>query len=106
MIQASRIRLARELLYCARMILNVVDLRIAMSPRRLDKTEFIQRSIKKWGDGKFEYGDVKYEKNTVKVHLKCIEHDKWFWQTPKDHLEGKAGCEDCKKVSQGEKNFK
>ena len=78
----------------------------AMAPAPLNTTDFVERSIKVWGQGKFDYSKVKYQNNKTQVELKCSLHNKWFHQKPKEHLEGKSGCQDCQKISKGERKFK
>ena len=54
------------------------QIRKAMSPPPLTRNEFIEKSIQIWGENKFDYSKVQYVKNTDKVLLKCVEHNKWF----------------------------
>jgi very-short-patch-repair endonuclease len=59
---------------------------------KLNKEEFIERSIKKHGDF-YDYSKVEYINNKTKVLIICPIHGE-FWQTPSDHLKGR-GCPHC-----------
>lgn len=62
-----------------------------------DKTNlFIKKAIEIYGD-KYDYSEVIYVKNRDKVKIKCIDHDKIFYQSPIKHLYG-VGCPDCIKI--------
>lgn len=93
MINRIALKIAREYIY-------------AMAPAPLNTQGFIERSIDVWGQGKFDYSKVDYKNNKTYVELKCIQHNNWFRQKPKEHLEGKSGCQDCQKISRGERKFK
>lgn len=56
-------------------------------------TSIIDRFNEKWGD-RFDYSDVQYCGYKKKVHIRCREHDEWFWQTPEMHLKFN-GCKKC-----------
>ena len=89
-----------------RIALKIAREYFAMSPAPLTKEKFIERSIAVWGEGKFDYSKVKYKNNITKVELKCIQHNNWFKQKPKEHLEGNTKCQYCQKMSKGERNFR
>jgi hypothetical protein len=50
-------------------------------------------SARKVHEDKYDYSQVKYEKNNMKVCIICPEHGE-FWQSPYKHLNGK-GCPKC-----------
>ena len=55
---------------------------------------FKEKSINKFGD-KFDYSQVDYTKNDVKVKISCKEHGE-FWTTPMNHLVSMhGGCPEC-----------
>lgn len=59
---------------------------------------FIERAQKVHGD-KYDYSEVKYINNRIKVEIICPKHGK-FIQTPKDHLTG-CGCPACYQERRG-----
>jgi hypothetical protein len=60
--------------------------------RRLNKEDFIERSIKKHGI-KYDYSLVEYVNCRTKIEIICKIHGK-FYQTPSAHLRG-DGCSKC-----------
>ena len=58
----------------------------------LSKDEFIKKAKLVHGD-RYNYDNVNYTNNKVKVCIVCPEHGE-FWQTPSDHLKGR-GCPIC-----------
>lgn len=60
--------------------------------KKLTTDEFIEKARKIHGN-KYDYSKVEYINNYTKVCIICPEHGE-FWQTPKDHLNGK-GCIKC-----------
>lgn len=50
----------------------------------LSKEEFIKKARLVHGD-RYNYDNVDYKTNKVKVCIVCPEHGE-FWQTPSDHL--------------------
>jgi hypothetical protein len=71
-----------------------------------DKTKtFIRKALRKHGD-KYDYSNVIYVKNDVKVEIICrVEGHKPFPQTPNNHLQGQ-GCKICglKRISEKQKS--
>ncbi len=64
--------------------------------RRLSKEEFINRSIKLHGNGKFDYSEVVYKNHNTKVLLTCIKCKYKLLVTPNNHLSKlKKGCPHC-----------
>ena len=61
--------------------------------KKLTLEEFIEKSNKKHGIGKYNYSKVKYVNNQTEVIIICSKHGD-FPQTPNNHLKG-AGCPDC-----------
>jgi very-short-patch-repair endonuclease len=61
-------------------------------PKRLNKTEFIERAILLHGY-KYDYSDSIYLSNKEKIFINCPIHGK-FEQKPHNHLKG-YGCYDC-----------
>lgn len=55
--------------------------------------EFIEKASKVHGD-KFDYSEVNYQGNKVKVKIKCKKCGHIFQQTPNSHLNG-IGCPKC-----------
>lgn len=66
--------------------------RTLVSKETLTKEEFIKKS-NKIHKGKYEYSDVEYRNNKIKVHILCPIHG-GFWQKPYLHLQG-CGCPKC-----------
>ena len=60
--------------------------------RRKTTEQFIEEAKRVHGD-KYDYSNVTYINNKVKVEIICPKH-KSFFQTPNDHLNG-CGCKDC-----------
>lgn len=71
-------------------------------PKKLDKYEFIWRSIQKHGY-KYDYSKVDYINVETKVCIICHEKDEFgkehgeFWMRPNDHMNN-HGCSKCKNV--------
>ena len=61
-------------------------------PKKLSKTEFIERAKKVHGD-KYDYSKVEYINSETKVCIICPIHGE-FWQRPADHIRG-IGCRFC-----------
>lgn len=61
-------------------------------PRKITTEEFIEKA-KKIHNNKYDYSDVEYKGNNVKVTIKCPYHGV-FLQTPHSHLHG-CGCNLC-----------
>lgn len=64
--------------------------------KKLTTNEFIYKSAL-IHDNKYDYSNVRYEGNKIKVNIKCPIHG-LFLQTPNDHMMGR-GCAKCKGVS-------
>lgn len=63
----------------------------------LEATEkFVSLATEKYG-GRFLYTKSKVVSHRGKVDIYCTEHDFWFRQTPKYHLEG-SGCKYCRRI--------
>ena len=62
---------------------------------RSTTSKFIEKAGKIHGD-KYDYSKVDYKNNSTKVCIICPNHGE-FYQTPKDHLEGR-GCPRCSGV--------
>lgn len=58
--------------------------------KKLTTKEFIEKASKVHGD-KFDYSEVNYQGNKVKVKIKCKKCGHIFQQTPNSHLNG-IGC--------------
>ncbi len=56
-------------------------------------TEFIQRSEKMHGLGRYDYSNSVYVNSRVKVNIRCLTHG-IFYKNPKDHMRG-SGCPKC-----------
>ena len=61
--------------------------------RKLTTTEFIEKAKAVHGD-KYDYSKTEYKGNRIKVCIICPEHGE-FWQSPKNHVQRKAGCPRC-----------
>ena len=70
--------------------------------KKLKRTEFIDKAIKKHGN-KYDYSKVDYINSQTKVCIICPEHGE-FWQTPNNHLNGK-GCSKCTKQCTDTESF-
>lgn len=62
-------------------------------PKRKTTEEFIADAIKVHKD-KYCYENVVYKNNRTKVEIYCKTCNKYFTQTPNDHLDG-CGCPTC-----------
>ena len=56
--------------------------------------EFIKEAIARHGD-KYDYSKVAYTNQNTKINIKCIICDKYFLQTPKEHLKSIYPCKIC-----------
>jgi len=63
------------------------------SGSRINTKIFIDKSIIIHGDN-YDYCNVLYKNSHTKVKIYCKEHNKFFEQTPNNHLQGK-GCPLC-----------
>lgn len=61
--------------------------------KKLTTKEFIEKSQKVHGE-KYDYSEVNYQGNKVKVKIKCKKCGHIFQQTPNSHLNG-IGCLKC-----------
>lgn len=64
-----------------------------MASKPITKERFIERAIKKYGS-KYDYNHVNYGNYISRVKIICPEHGE-FWQSPKEHLRSKHGCQKC-----------
>lgn len=71
--------------------------------KKLTLKEFIEKSNKIHGIGRYDYSKVNYINNRTEVIIICPNHDEpyEFPQKPTDHLSGK-GCSLCCEKSKGE----
>jgi hypothetical protein len=76
---------------------------IALRNARISTKElFVEKAIKVHGY-KFDYSDVNYHGEKIKVNIKCLKCNKEFVQTPSSHLYGNnfgrdgCGCPNCAK---------
>lgn len=74
----------------------------SLASRYLTKEEFVNRSQRIHGN-KYDYSGTNYEKNNIKVKIRCLEHG-IFLQMPYSHCSGQ-GCPNCKRVSKGEQKI-
>jgi Zn finger protein HypA/HybF involved in hydrogenase expression len=65
----------------------------------LTKKQFIERAIKKHGEGKYSYDKVDYVNSYTPVTIICNTCKKEFEQRPGNHLNG-SGCPVCRIISQ------
>lgn len=61
--------------------------------RRGSKEDFVSKSLQVHPEGNFDYSEVVYEKNNVKVKITC-KYGHSFYQTPANHMTG-FGCPEC-----------
>jgi len=61
--------------------------------QRSSKEKFIKTSLEVHGEGSFDYSEVEYQKNNIKVKITC-RYGHTFWQTPANHITG-FGCPEC-----------
>lgn len=61
-----------------------------------DNNSFIKKAQTIYGD-RYDYSEVNYEKNNIKVKIFCKSHGEFFYQTPSKHL-CCAGCPQCIKL--------
>lgn len=66
-------------------------------PKKLTSEEFIKKAKTLHGDT-YNYTKVEYKGNTIPILILCNRHG-FFWQKPKDHLNG-CGCPLCFKERQ------
>ena len=64
--------------------------------RRMNTEDFIEKAKTAQGDrfDNYDYSAVDYQLNHINVKILCKKCNKYFEQTPNNHLEGK-GCPDC-----------
>lgn len=60
----------------------------------MNKSDIFKEKAKKVHGDKYDYTNVNYVKNNIKVCIICNEHGE-FWQNPNNHLQGQ-GCPKCK----------
>lgn len=60
----------------------------------INKNEYIVKRAKLIHGNKYSYIDIDYKNGQTKVSIFCKEHNGFFEQTPKDHLNGR-GCSLC-----------
>ena len=66
---------------------------------RKEQSVFIEEAIKIHSN-KYDYKDVKYEKNNTNIIIFCNQCNTNFYQTPATHLRG-SGCYDCSMKNNG-----
>lgn len=62
--------------------------------QKLTLCQFIERAKEKHGN-KYDYSNANYINNGTKIEIRCKVCGNNFWQTPRDHSNGK-GCPKCK----------
>lgn len=62
--------------------------------KKLTTQDFIKKSNKKHGIGKFGYDRVKYDGYENEVEIYCYDHEGYFFQKASNHLHGN-GCNEC-----------
>ena len=68
-------------------------------PKKSNTKKFIKKAIKIHGD-KYDYSEVEYTHNKIKVIIFCKKCKKEFNQTPTTHLNGQ-GCPKCGNINRG-----
>lgn len=63
-------------------------------PKRKTKEDFIKEAKKTHKD-RYDYSEVEYVNNRVKVKIKCLRCGRYFFVSPKDHISKKSGCKYC-----------
>lgn len=64
------------------------------------KEDFIKKATELHGKDVYDYSDVKYVNTKTKVKIRCLKHNKYFYQRPNGHLVGQ-GCPFCLKKYEG-----
>ena len=82
--------------------------RISVKKRKNYQKKFINECIKIYGSEKFNYDNCVYtDSKTLVKNIKCLKHQHYFSQKPKQHRNKKIGCEFCLKEKDKEnKNIK
>ena len=62
---------------------------------RMPQEEFIEKCIKKFGEDKFDYSEVKYVNSNTKIKIICRNCDYIFTPKPSNHLHNESGCPKC-----------
>lgn len=63
-------------------------------PKKLTLENFLTKVKEKHPYDRYDYSKIIYINSKVKVEIYCETHQKYFWQTPHDHLSSK-GCPWC-----------
>lgn len=63
--------------------------------KKITTEDFIRRSLKIHGEGNFDFSETVYTKMSEKVKIKCVTHEKFFYQFPRAFLKGHNPCTDC-----------
>lgn len=57
-------------------------------PKKMTKEEFIAKAEARYGKGKYNYDEVDYQGNKIKVKIHCNICGEDFWKRPNDFLSG------------------
>lgn len=61
-----------------------------------NKNNFLTR-VKEIHGNKYDYSEINYINKDTKLRIRCVEHNNWFEQTPRNHLYPKnEGCDFCR----------
>lgn len=60
-------------------------------PKKMTKEEFIAKAEARYGKGKYNYDEVDYQGNKIKIKIHCNICGEDFWRTPMHFLKG-SGC--------------
>lgn len=71
---------------------------------KYSKVDFIDKACSVHGYDKYDYSLINYLGSNIKVCIICKNCNFKFWQTPRDHLNGR-GCPHCRE-SKGEKDIR
>ena len=70
-------------------------------PKKMTKEEFIAKAEARYGKGKYNFDEVDYQGNKIKVKIFCNKCQTYFWKRPNDFLSGS----ECKCQNELYKNY-
>ena len=76
----------------------------SLTRKDIDKKEFIDKFVQKYGS-EFDFSKVDYIDNTTPVRIKCLKHDREFYQIRKYiYKNAVCSCPECKQELRYERN--
>lgn len=67
-----------------------------ITAKKVTTEQFIAKAEKVHGKGRYDYSNVVYNGNKVKVEIGCTSCGETFYQKPNAHVSAKMGCRTCK----------